>query len=39
MEIKMCKNCKGACPCWCEKHDYINIWDFVYNAMKRTKGK
>lgn len=35
--IKFCKNCYGANPCWCDKHDYVKTWDFVYWAFKRCK--
>lgn len=30
-------NCRGKGPCWCDKKDYINMWEFVYNAMKTLK--
>lgn len=29
-----CKNCHALKDCWCDKKDYVEMWEFVYNAMK-----
>lgn len=39
MEVKFCKKCFGKFPCWCQHHDYITTWDFIYNAIITCKGK
>lgn len=36
---QMCKNCGGSYPCWCNKPFYVKVWDFVFEAILRTKGK
>lgn len=36
--IKYCINCFGYEPCLCGSPEYVTTWDFVYWAMKRTKG-
>lgn len=38
MIINVCINCFGYEPCLCGKSKYIKMFDFVYDAMKRTKG-
>lgn len=35
--VYYCKNCKGLKDCWCNKKDYIKMWEFVYRAMKAVK--
>lgn len=36
--IKVCVNCFGYEPCLCNHKKYIEMYEFVYKAMKRTKG-
>ena len=36
--MKVCINCWGYEPCLCGNAKYIEMWDFVYWAVKRTKG-
>lgn len=36
--MRYCIKCFGIEPCWCDKHEYIETWEFVYWAMRRTKG-
>lgn len=36
--IKVCRCCYGYEPCLCNEHKYIEMYEFVYEAMKRTKG-
>ena len=36
--IKVCKNCFGYSPCWCDNPEYVEMLKFVYEALIRTKG-
>ena len=36
-KVEYCKSCFGLKPCWCDKHDYVKTWDFVYWAFKNCK--
>ena len=35
--VEYCKNCHGLKPCWCENKDYLEMWKFVYEALKKLK--
>lgn len=35
--IKVCMNCFGTEPCLCNKHDYKEMYDWVYKFIKTLK--
>lgn len=37
-EIKVCKSCNGEFPCWCDKKNYVTVYEWIHNFIKRCKG-
>ena len=35
--IKVCKNCGGSFPCWCNKKEYINMENWIYDIIKKLR--
>ena len=35
--VYYCTNCHSLKDCWCDKHAYLEMWEFVYRAMKAVK--
>lgn len=35
--IRVCWNCFGMEPCLCDKHDYKDMYDWVYKFIKALK--
>ena len=36
--MKVCKHCGGVYPCWCKNPFYIDVWDWIVEAIRRCRG-
>jgi hypothetical protein len=37
-KITVCKSCNGEYPCWCSNKNYVVIYKWIYEFIKRCKG-
>lgn len=35
--VEVCWSCGGLKECWCNNKQYVKMWRFVYELMKRCK--